>query len=74
MLTNLLIQSHEWILALFNKEGIFIQCLLALSFFVSSAVLIIWAVKNGQFADIEGDVKMGVFDEEEVSILKGASK
>lgn len=44
---------YEWIIANFNKEGIFIFFLLCCTFFGTASCLAIWAIGSGQFSDIE---------------------
>ena len=52
-LESALIYFQHWIIATFNKEGIFIFVVLCLTFFLLASFAAKWAIESGQFENIE---------------------
>ncbi len=48
-----LLGFNEWILLTFNKEALFIFMIYCVMAFVLASFVFYWAMKDGQFKDIE---------------------
>lgn len=57
---------HEWISDVFHKEGIAIFAVITIAFFMFALFAAVWAVKSGQFDDMELS-KLEILDEAEFS-------
>ncbi|MDA0772473.1 MAG: cbb3-type cytochrome oxidase assembly protein CcoS [Cyanobacteria bacterium] len=51
--TNIAFSLQDWILSVFNKEGIAVFAIFSSTFFLLAGCLAYWAFKSGQFDDIE---------------------
>lgn len=47
------LQLHSWILETFNKEGLAIFTIICVSFFMTASIFAFWALRNGEFQDLE---------------------
>lgn len=64
---------EDWIIAVFNKEGLAIFVLFCIMIFVLASMTAFWAIRNGEFTDMESS-KFDPFeegDEEKPNLIMG---